>query len=202
MNCSKDRLIASTVVVLLHIALAFWVFAPTPQRELVSMSDRPALEVVIIKAVSLTVPDQAPAEPIAADQSVTSSAHTRQTLAHTVQPAPANTRSSLRAVELEADEGATTSSEPSLRLSVPTDVIKSQESVPSANPFDRANPITYRSTRFASAYVPEGNIVRQIAHRSRIANVALSATGALDDPPCTEREREENPLKCRPEMRP
>ena len=58
------------------------------------------------------------------------------------------------------------------------------------------SPPAYEQTRFAKAWTPDGGAVQKTwAHRSRAAQLLLSATGALDFP-CTDEEKRQRKPRC------
>jgi hypothetical protein len=58
------------------------------------------------------------------------------------------------------------------------------------------SPPSYEQTRFAEAWAPDGGPVQRAwAHRSRAAQLLLSATGALDFP-CTDEEKRLRKPRC------
>lgn len=79
-----------------------------------------------------------------------------------------------------------------LALPLPT-----QQGTFDSHALDRSkSPQPYEQTRFAKAWAPDGGPVqREWAHRSRAAQLLLSATGALDFP-CTDEEKRLRKPRC------
>lgn len=108
-----------------------------------------------------------------------------ESVVRTVSPAPAGT-----------PDGSTVSNEPAARLIL---------TIPSTTPqgtfdphaLDRSkSPPAYEQTRFAKAWTPDGGAVQKTwAHRSRAAQLLLSATGSLDFP-CTDEEKRQRKSRC------
>jgi len=65
-----------------------------------------------------------------------------------------------------------------------------------ANPLDHRPPLEYTPTRFAGSWVPEGNVIDELAHRYRAVALLRAAMGYRR--PCTDEEKRQRLPRCFP----
>jgi len=83
-----------------------------------------------------------------------------------------------------------------LDLSLPASTQDTPVAYERALPWERESPVEYRSTRFNRSWAPtDKSIQHEWAHRSSVAGLVLSATGALEEP-CTQEQRDRLERHC------
>jgi hypothetical protein len=78
---------------------------------------------------------------------------------------------------------------------------KDATAAPARRPWARPTALVVESTRFASAYAPDGNLVEQLAFHSKAAAIVLGLLGALAEP-CTDEDRRQRLARCVPDAAP
>ena len=78
---------------------------------------------------------------------------------------------------------------------------KDATAAPARKPWERPTALVVESTRFASDYAPDGNLVKQLAFHSKAAAIVLGMLGALAEP-CTDDDRRQRLARCVPDAAP